>query len=290
MEAGFSKNLQEQCFAVIGLGLMGGSYAKALRRAGVKNIIGVDTDKQVLKTALAEGVIDGFYRNAGAYLSQADVIICCVYPEAVTEFLKQAAPYIKRGALVTDVAGRKANLPYEAQQLMPEGAEFVSGHPMAGRQGSGYAMSQADVFDGANYLIVPTEANSAEAVNWLRKFALALGCGHVAEIAPAEHDKIIAYTSNLPHALAVTLINSDRYSGKSCWFIGGGFRDVTRIADINPVLWSDLFLQNGENVLNELENFKQQLETMQRLIAAGDREGLQSFLHAAACHRKDIVL
>ena len=82
MEAGFSKNLQEQCFAVIGLGLMGGSYAKALRRAGVKNIIGVDTDKQVLKTALAEGVIDGFYRNAGAYLSQADVIICCVYPEA----------------------------------------------------------------------------------------------------------------------------------------------------------------------------------------------------------------
>ena len=112
----------------------------------------------------------------------------------------------------------------------------------------------------------------------------------MAEIAPAEHDKIIAYTSNLPHALAVTLINSDRYSGKSCWFIGGGFRDVTRIADINPVLWSDLFLQNGENVLNELDNFKQQLEIMQRLIAAGDREGLQSFLHAAACHRKDIVL
>ena len=162
MEADFSKNLQEQCFAVIGLGLMGGSYAKALRRAGVKNIIGVDTDKQVLKTALAEGVIDGFYQNAGAYLSQADVIICCVYPEAVTEFLKQAAPFIKRGALVTDVAGRKANLPYEAQQLMPEGAEFISGHPMAGRQGSGYAMSQAEVFDGANYLIVPTEANAPE--------------------------------------------------------------------------------------------------------------------------------
>lgn len=290
MEAGFSNKLQEQCFAVVGLGLMGGSYAKALRRLGVKSIIGVDTDKQVLKTALADGVIDGFYQSAGAYLSQADIIICCIYPDAVAEFLRQASPFIKPGALVTDVAGRKADLPYEAQKLMPEGAEFISGHPMAGRQGSGYAMSQAEVFDGANYIVVPTPANTQQAINWLKNFALALGCTHVAEITPEEHDKIIAYTSNLPHALAVMLVNSDRYSGKSCWFIGGGFRDVTRIADINPVLWCDLFLQNGENVLQELDNFKQQLETMRRLIADNDREGLQKFLHAAACHRKDIVL
>ena len=290
MEADFSKNLQEQCFAVIGLGLMGGSYAKALRRAGVKNIIGVDTDKQVLKTALAEGVIDGFYRNAGAYLSQADVIICCVYPEAVTEFLKQAAPFIKRGALVTDVAGRKADLPYKAQQLMPEGAEFISGHPMAGRQGNGYDMSQAEIFNGANYIVVPTSANSKAAVNWLKNFALCLGCGHVEEITPESHDKIIAYTSNLPHAAAAALINSDRFSGQSCWFIGGGFRDVTRIADINANLWSDLFLENRENVLSELENFRTQIETLQKLINENNREGLQEFLQKAACHRKEIVL
>lgn len=290
MEAGFSTKLQEQCFAVVGLGLMGGSYAKALRRLGVKSIIGVDTDKQVLKTALTEGVIDGYYQSAGTYLSQADVIICCIYPDAVTEFLRQAAPFMKPGALVTDVAGRKANLPYEAQTLMAEGAEFISGHPMAGRQGSGYAMSQAEVFDDANYIVVSTPANTPQAISWLKNFALALGCGHVAEITPEEHDKIIAYTSNLPHALAVMLVNSDRYSGKSCWFIGGGFRDVTRIADINPVLWSDLFLQNGENVLHELDNFKEQLETMRQLIAGNEREGLQKFLHAATCHRKDIVL
>ena len=290
MEAGFGSKLKEQCFAIIGLGLMGGSYAKALRRLGVKNIIGVDTDAQVLRAAKVDGVIDSFHREAGACLLQADVIICCVYQKAVTEFLQQAAPFIKRGALITDIAGRKGSLPYDAQRIGPEGAEFISGHPMAGRQGSGYAMSQAEIFDGANYLVVPTKNNSKNAAGWLKNFALALGCGHVEVIEPEQHDKIIAYTSNLPHAVAAALINSDRYSGKSCWFIGGGFRDVTRIADINAVLWSSLFLENSGNVLEELANFKEQIEIMQKLIADNDKDGLERFLHAACCHRKEIVL
>ncbi len=290
MDAGFCSNLQEQCFAVIGMGLIGGSYAKALRRLGVKSIVGVDVDKAVLQQALADGVIDAAYEKADSFLAQTDVIICCVYPKAVTDFLRQAQMYIKRGALITDVAGRKGSLPYDAQRLVPEGTEFISGHPMAGRQGSGYMMSQAEIFDGANYIVVPTAANSRAAVEWLKSFALALGCAHVEEIAPEEHDKIIAYTSNLPHAAAAALINSDRFCGKSCWFIGGGFRDVTRIADINAVLWSDLFLENRANVLSELEHFKEQIELLQRLIGDSDRDGLQSFLHRAACHRKDIVL
>ena len=173
---------------------------------------------------------------------------------------------------------------------MPEGAEFISGHPMAGRQGNGYDMSQAEIFNGANYIVVPTSANSKAAVNWLKNFALCLGCGHVEEITSESHDKIIAYTSNLPHAAAAALINSDRFSGQSCWFIGGGFRDVTRIADINASLWSDLFLENRENVLSELENFRTQIETLQKLIYENNREGLQEFLQKAACHRKEIVL
>lgn len=290
MDEGFCSNLQKQCFAVVGMGLIGGSYAKALRRLRVKSIVGVDVDKTVLRQALEDGTIDSAYGQAGGFLRQADIIICCVYPGAVTEFLQQAHSYIKRGALITDVAGRKGSLPYEAQQLVPEGTEFISGHPMAGRQGSGYGMSQAEIFDGANYIVVPTDSNSRKAVEWLENFAKALGCAHVEEITPEEHDKIIAYTSNLPHAAAAALINSDRFSGKSCWFIGGGFRDVTRIADINAALWSSLFLENRENVLSELKNFKEQLEVLQKLIDKNDRAGLEKFLHKAACHRKDIVL
>lgn len=290
MDEGFCSKLQKQCFAVVGMGLIGGSYAKALRRLGVKSIVGVDVDKTVLRQALEDGTIDAAYGQAGGFLRQADVIICCVYPGAVTEFLQQAHHYIKRGALITDVAGRKGSLPYEAQQLVPEGAEFISGHPMAGRQGSGYGMSQAEIFDGANYIVVPTDSNSRKAVEWLKNFAKALGCAHVEEITPEEHDKIIAYTSNLPHVAAAALINSDRFSGKSCWFIGGGFRDVTRIADINAALWSGLFLENRENVLSELKIFKEQLEVLQKLIDENDRDGLEKFLHKAACHRKDIVL
>ena len=250
----------------------------------------MDVNKNVLQQALADGVIDRAYENAGAYLAEADVIICCIYPKAVTEFLRQAVPFIKKGAVITDVSGRKGSLPYEAQQLVPEWAEFISGHPMAGRQGNGYDMSQAEIFNGANYIVVPTPANSQAAVNWLKNFALCLGCGHVEEITPESHDKIIAYTSNLPHAAAAALINSDRFSGQSCWFIGGGFRDVTRIADINAGLWSDLFLENRENVLSELENFRTQIETLQKLINENNREGLQEFLQKAACHRKEIVL
>ncbi len=290
MQAGFGGRLQEQCFAIIGMGLMGGSYAKALKRLGVKSIVGVDKDKETLNKALADGAVSEAYSEAGPFLLKADVIICCVYPKAITEFLQSAGQFIKKGALVTDVAGRKGTLPYDAQQLMPETAEFISGHPMAGRQGSGYAMSQAEIFDGANYIVVPTEKNTAAAVNWLKNFAFALGCGHVEEIAPAEHDRIIAYTSNLPHAAAAALINTDKSGGRSRWFIGGGFRDVTRIADINAALWSDLFLENSANVLKELADYKEQIEVLQKLIAGNDREGLQGFLQKAATHRKDIVL
>ena len=108
MDAGFCSRLQEQCFAIIGMGLIGGSYAKALRRLGVKNITGVDVNKNALQQALADGVIDRAYENAGAYLAEADVIICCIYPKAVTEFLRQATPFIKKGAVITDVSGRRA--------------------------------------------------------------------------------------------------------------------------------------------------------------------------------------
>lgn len=110
MDAGFCSKLQEQCFAIIGMGLIGGSYAKALRRLGVKNITGVDVNKNVLQQALADGVIDRAYENAGAYLAEADVIICCIYPKAVTEFLRQAAPFIKKGAGNNGCIGQKGQL------------------------------------------------------------------------------------------------------------------------------------------------------------------------------------
>ena len=276
MESGFrSTDWQQLTFAVVGMGLIGGSYAKALRRLGVKKIIGVDTDGKVLRQAQEQAVIDEALCGAGPGLQAADVVICSVYPAATLDFVKSAVPFLQSDVLITDATGIKGSLPED-------------GHPMAGRQGSGLGMSQAEIFDGANYIVVPAAFNSSGAIEWLSSFAGAIGCGQVVQVDAVEHDRIIAYTSNLPHALAVALINSASYNENTKYFIAGSFRDGTRVADINPYLWSDLFLANRENVLQELAAFSQQLERWREALTAADAQALQEMMREAAIKRKDL--
>lgn len=289
MASGFRSMVwQELTFAIVGMGLIGGSYAKALRRLGVQRIIGVDTDGAVLQQAQAQGIIDRGLVAAGAELAAADIVICSVYPAATRGFVASAVPFLKEDVLITDATGVKGTLPEDVQRLLTGGQEFIAGHPMAGRQGSGLGMSQAEIFDGANYIVVPAAFNSPAAIEWLQAFARALGCGQVVSVAAAEHDKIIAYTSNLPHALAVALINSASYNEHTRYFIAGSFRDGTRVADINPGLWSDLFLANRDNVLQELAALQQQLERWQTALAAADAPALQAMMREAAIKRKDL--
>lgn len=289
MESGFrSTDWQQLTFAVVGMGLIGGSYAKALRRLGVKKIIGVDTDGEVLRQAQEQALIDEAVLKAGTELKAADVVICSVYPAATLGFVKSAVPFLKSDVLITDATGIKGSLPEDVQRLLTGRMEFIAGHPMAGRQGSGLGMSQAEIFDGANYIVVPAAFNSSEAIAWLSGFAYAIGCGQVVRVDAAEHDRIIAYTSNLPHALAVALINSASYNENTKYFIAGSFRDGTRVADINPYLWSDLFLANRENVLQELAAFRQQLERWSEALTANDATALQEMMREAAAKRKDL--
>lgn len=289
MESGFrSTDWQQLTFAVVGMGLIGGSYAKALRRLGVKKIIGVDTDGEVLRQAQEQALIDEAVLKVGAELKAADVVICSVYPAATLGFVKSAVTFLKSDVLITDATGIKGSLPEDVQRLLIGRMEFIAGHPMAGRQGSGLGMSQAEIFDGANYIVVPAAFNSSEAIAWLSSFAYAIGCGQVVRVDAAEHDRIIAYTSNLPHALAVALINSASYNENTKYFIAGSFRDGTRVADINPYLWSDLFLANRENVLQELAAFRQQLERWSEALTANDATALQEMMREAAAKRKDL--
>lgn len=289
MESGFrSTDWQQLTFAVVGMGLIGGSYAKALRRLGVKKIIGVDNDGEVLRQAQEQALIDEAVLKAGAELKAADVVICSVYPAATLGFVKSAVSFLKSDVLITDATGIKGSLPEDVQRLLIGRMEFIAGHPMAGRQGSGLGMSQAEIFDGANYIVVPAAFNSSEAIAWLSSFAYAIGCGQVVRVDAAEHDRIIAYTSNLPHALAVALINSASYNENTKYFIAGSFRDGTRVADINPYLWSDLFLANRENVLQELAAFRQQMERWSEALTANDATALQEMMREAAAKRKDL--
>lgn len=288
MEAGFrSTNWQELSFAVIGLGLIGGSFAKALRRLQVRQIIGVEMNTDILAEAREQGIIDIALFEAGPELAQADVIICAIYPESIVGFLENNVNFFKNDVLITDAAGIKGNMISRVQKFLPSGMEFISGHPMAGRQSSGLAMSSADIFAGANYIIVP-EHNTETAALWLEAFAKALGCRYTVRVSAVEHDSIIAYTSNLPHVTAVALMDSDSFNDKTKYFVAGSFRDGTRVADINPDLWSSLFLANSDKVADEIDKYIEQLFLWRDALRAGDDEQLKKLMCTAAARRKEL--
>ena len=280
------KPLRDLTFAIVGLGLIGGSYAKALRNLKVRKILGMDISHGIARACLNANMIDEVVEEDGRNLKEADVIICSVYPEAVVSFVRQNVQNFAEGMLMTDATGVKGTMPREIQELLPEGCEFISGHPMAGRQGSGLGMSDAAIFNNSNYIIVPTEKNTPEAVSWLEDFAKALGCARSVKVSMEDHDKIIAYTSDLPHITAVALVNSASYNENTQYFIAGGFRDATRVADINPDLWSDLFLSNRDNVIAEIENYQSQLERWKKAIVENDRETLKKIMREAGPRRR----
>ncbi len=280
------KPLRDLTFAIVGLGLIGGSYAKALRNLRVRKILGMDISHGIARACLNANMIDEVVEEDGSNLKEADVIICSVYPEAVVGFVRQNVQNFAEGILMTDATGVKGTMPREIQELLPEGCEFISGHPMAGRQGSGLGMSDAAIFNNSNYIIVPTEKNTPEAVRWLEDFAKALGCARSVKVSTEDHDKIIAYTSDLPHITAVALVNSASYNENTQYFIAGGFRDATRVADINPDLWSDLFLANRNNVIAEIENYQSQLERWKKAIVEYDRDTLKEIMREAGPRRR----
>lgn len=288
IEGFWNKDWQELCFAVVGIGLIGGSYVKALRKLKVKRIIGIDRDKAVLQQAAEQGLLDAALLQGDSTLAEADVIICALYPDAVESFVKENAGFFKPDVLLTDVAGVKGNLPERVQALLKPGMEFISGHPMAGKQSSGFAMSDAAIFQGANYIVVPSVHNTEAAISWLERFAAALGCRNTVRVTPAEHDSIIAYTSNLPHAAAVALINSQSYNEKTPYFVAGSFRDATRVADINPDLWTLLFLSNKEAVADKIEEYIRQLELWRDALRSGDGQQLREMMSRAAARRKEL--
>lgn len=282
------KPLRDLTFAIVGLGLIGGSYAKALRNLKVRKILGMDISHGIARACLNANMIDEVIEADGSNLKEADVIICSVYPEAIVGFVRQNVQNFAEGMLMTDATGVKGTMPHDIQALLPESCEFISGHPMAGRQGSGLGMSDAAIFNNSNYIIVPTEKNSPEAVHWLEEFAKALGCARSVKVSTEDHDKIIAYTSDLPHITAVALVNSASYNENTQYFIAGGFRDATRVADINPDLWSDLFLSNRANVIAEIENYQKQLERWKKAIEDNDREMLKEIMREAGPRRRQL--
>ncbi|MCH3915756.1 MAG: prephenate dehydrogenase [Acidaminococcaceae bacterium] len=282
------KKIRETVFAIVGLGLIGGSYAKALRNLKAKKIIGVNRNKIVGLMAKDEGYIDELCDYNKPDLREADVIICAIYPNVFYDFVKNNVAAFKQDVLLTDAMGIKGDVPEKIDKVLGPDMDFVAAHPMAGREGKGYGQSAAEIFNASNYIIVKRASNTPEHIAWLTEMAKDMGCKNVVELTIKEHDSIVAYTSDLPHIMAVSLVNSDSLNDNTKYFIAGSFRDATRVADINAALWKELFLLNKENVLEEIRKFQDQLNAWTLALKNNDEEKLVTMMDRAKNQRKEL--
>ena len=245
--------------AVIGLGIIGGSFCKAIKKHTAHTVIGINRTHSVAEQAKNDGSIDiiGTVESLG----EADIIFLCMYPQACVDFIKENGKFIKKGALVTDSSGIKSAICPQLYELSQEfGFVFVGSHPMAGKEKNGYGVSEAELYRGASFIITPCGADE-KYVNTLADLALSIGFGQVKITTPEEHDRMIAFTSQLPHVLACSYV-----------------RDVSRVANINSKLWSELFLENREPLITELDILIENITRIKDAIKDNDRETLADLL------------
>jgi prephenate dehydrogenase len=272
------KKLEECVVGIVGLGLMGGAIAKALRgNCGIERekLFACDIDSEVLEAAKKEGLIlEGFEpEKAGDMLGCCDLVFICLNPSAVIRFLEQWESSFKRGSLVTDIAGTKTSIACAMEKLR-EDADFIPGHPMAGAEKGGFANSHLCVFNGKNYIITPLARNKKENLEFLKKLISLMGFGRITEVTPAEHDRKIAFTSQLCHVIAASLVDCEEDTAITR-FGGGSFEDLTRIAMLNAPMWTEIFIENRAALLERINRFENSLDELKVLIngaKAGDLE------------------
>ncbi|MBU3075078.1 prephenate dehydrogenase [Clostridium estertheticum] len=274
---------------IVGLGLIGGSFAMALRKLNPKNIWAIDIDKETLRVAQEMNIIDKGYLNPEIPLSNSDIVILAVYPQKTINFIKSNMDSFKSGAVITDTAGIKCNLIHEIMPVLREDLDFIGGHPMAGKEESGLKAASKDMFKNANYIITPINGNKEENINLVGTIAKGMGCKRVVYLTPKDHDDIISYTSQLPHIIAVSLIDCNSLIKGTSRFIGGSFRDTTRVATINGELWPELLLYNKENIISKIEDFEKNIKEIKTAIINNDDVFLKKRFEDATRKRKEIV-
>ena len=261
--------------AVIGLGLIGGSFARALREKG-HTVFAYDADYPTVLAAKAAEAIDAPCTESA--LSASDFIIIALYPSAAAEFLEKNADVIPKSATVIDACGTKRKVCEECGKIAEaHGFTFIGGHPMAGSQYSGFAHSRAGLFHGATMLLCPRENEDIAKVESARDFILSLGFGKVHFTSPEEHDRMIAFTSQLAHIVSNAYVKSP--SAPMCRpFAAGSYRDLTRVARLNPTMWTELFLENSDSLSAELDKLIASLNEYSEALKSGDGERLKSLL------------
>ena len=262
---------------IVGLGLLGGSYARGLKRFGF-HISAITKEQSSIDFALQEGIIDeGSTEIDARMIGEADLVIFALYPHIFVEWIAENQGLLKSGALITDVTGVKRSIVYKIQDILRPDVEFVAAHPMAGREVSGVENSTDRMFFGANYIVTPTEKNTPEAVETIIELGRLLGFSNVTTLSPEEHDEMIGFLSQLTHCIAITLMTcNDKENMEK--FTGDSFRDLTRIARINDLMWSELFVANKDVLLEQMNLFIGKFNDLKTMLERDDIDGMRAMM------------
>ncbi len=272
---------------IVGIGLIGGTYAKSLRKYPY-TIYGIDIDEKSIQYALENNIIDYGTTNPKDVLKKLDVVFLCLYPEDTIKFVNSYITSFKRGAIVSDAVGIKRSIADMFSFYKNEEVEFVLTHPIAGREKVGIKYSDEAIFQDANFVITPTESNTEEALNLIETLAKQMGFKNVTRLSDIDHDNIIAFTSQLTHAIAISLVNSDDDRYDTSLFIGDSYKDLTRIAMINESLWSELFIKNKDFLVQRINAFEKELDTLKEAIIKKDKQKIQSIMKNSTNKRGQI--
>jgi cyclohexadieny/prephenate dehydrogenase len=283
-----------QRLALIGIGLIGSSISHGARRAGlVGDIVGCSATKETRDKAEALGLVSKAYADPAEAVQGADLVILCTPVGSYAAIAKAIAPALAKGAIVSDVGSVKAAAVRDIGTHIPEGVHFIAGHPIAGTEQSGPEAGFAELFDGRWCILTPEANADRTALARLETFWQRLG-SHVEIMSPEHHDMVLAITSHVPHLIAYNIVNTAAHlervtDSEVIKFSAGGFRDFTRIAASDPVMWRDVFLNNKEAVLEMLGRFSEDLVTLQRAIRFGDGETLEQMFAEARAVRRGII-
>lgn len=276
-----------QKIAIVGLGVIGGSFAKAFKASDSSNyyVMGIDSDQDAIDKAVLSGVIAQGETVNKTILQQADIVIIALYPEMIKTFIQNHHDEFKEGAIVTETTGVKQSVINSILPILPPQIDFIFGHPMAGRESKGFDYSDHTAFIGANYVITPVKENQRESIDIYISLLKKIGFQRITEVTPLVHDELIAFTSQLCHVIATALINSDDPDRNTIQFIGDSYRDITRIAKINENLWSELMLSNKDALLKVIGDFESQVTQLKEAVISNDKEALEAkFIEAT--HRR----
>ncbi len=269
---------------VVGLGLIGGSFARALSDSGKHEVYGLDRNRSSLLAAKMVGAITDELSEDN--IGKMDIILIALYPQATVDFVKKYADKIKKGAIVTDCGGVKRPICSPCEKIADDnGFIFIGAHPMAGTQFSGFNASRGNLFKNATMIVTPKENTDIRTLEKLKNVLDDAGFGAINFTTPEEHDKVIAFTSQLPHIISNAYVKS-RTAVKQKGFSAGSYRDLTRVSKLNEEMWSELFFENKDNLCDEIDFLVERLSEYSKALKSDDKDGLITLLREGTDSKK----